>query len=221
MPWQEFVIKVMGELLDWPLFGLIAVLMFRRPIRAAISRLTSYEGLGGTLTFGEQLAEVEEQVEGLAAPEDASQKPRGLEPARPADEQQLQANPDAGLLLLVQEAPSGAVMQAWSEVERSIHVLFQLHDLENISRADAPERMGRSARVQPTNMVLLMVERRIIPGSILKPIRELRALRNSVAHGQHTPTPGEALTYVETAREIREILGHLASLHRKTALDES
>jgi hypothetical protein len=41
-------------------------------------------------------------------------------------------------------------------------------------------------------------------------VLELLDLRNNVAHGQHNPTPGEAVAYVESVRGLTSIARYVA-----------
>jgi len=56
MGWIQLVNIIVGHLLSWPVFGVIAVIVFRRQLAPLVRRITSYEGLGQKLTFGQELA---------------------------------------------------------------------------------------------------------------------------------------------------------------------
>jgi hypothetical protein len=55
-------------------------------------------------------------------------------------------------------------------------------------------------------------QRAVINNEFAQAVDELRQLRNRVARGQHNPTSGEALAYVETAKELTNAARMLANL---------
>jgi hypothetical protein len=186
--WQEFVTKILGLVLSWPDFGLVALLVLRQPITAAIGRIRTIEGLGVSGTFGADLARVEEEVGALTE-----------EPAAGGSQEDL---------ALAQHAPAGAVLYAWSDVERSLRRLTGLYG------QTWPNSRGRSASGSGAESGS-MVEGGILPGGLLQPIQELRLLRNKVAHGAHEPTTGEALTFMGTAQDVRDVLDRLSALKER------
>jgi uncharacterized protein YutE (UPF0331/DUF86 family) len=192
MGWLQFLDKLIGHLLSWPVFAVVAVVLFRPQIRSLIVQVRSYEGLGQKLTFGDELAQAEEDVEELAAS-------RAVESAQQAgDETQETWRSYADL---AERAPSAAILMAWAEVEKAANSLVDRYGLQDQGRR--PRTTGELFR--------LLIDRRIVPGSMLRAFDRLRALRNQVAHGMHEPTAGEALTYIETARSVTDVLQHLAA----------
>jgi len=56
----QFVDNLVGHVLSWPVFALATIVIFHKQLGVLILRIKSYKGLGQELTFGEELAKVEE-----------------------------------------------------------------------------------------------------------------------------------------------------------------
>jgi hypothetical protein len=52
----------------------------------------------------------------------------------------------------------------------------------------------------------------VIDKKLVAAVNDLRDLRNAVAHGAYNPTPGEALSFEETARRLGETFKMIATL---------
>jgi hypothetical protein len=196
----EFVASLLGMVFSWPVLVFVIVWLFRAPLRELIGRIKSYEGLGQKVTFGDQLAKTEDSVEAAvgsigAGPEATDRLPTD-EPAA------VLPNP---LALDAQANPSFAVITAWEQVSGA------LADL--VGAAFSEEELKASgARRTPSWWVPELRRRGVMSETFERAIRELRDLRNHVAHGQHNPTPGEAVAYVETASELSRAMRVLADL---------
>jgi hypothetical protein len=136
------------------------------------------------LTFGDQLAQAEKEVGEIAAVQE-----EGTSSTWGSQEN------------LAEQAPSAAIMASWIEIEKIIERLATQHDL------GAKVRIGN-----PYGTYKLLAERRIVPGSILPALSDLRGLRNAVAHGVHEPTPGEAYAYTSMARKVGNILEGISGI---------
>jgi hypothetical protein len=68
-------------------------------------------------------------------------------------------------------------------------------------------------------MMGVLADRGLVPITVIRVIEGLRRLRNKVAHGDHNPTAGEAITYVISAREVWELLERLISFVDKDVDD--
>ena len=103
---------------------------------------------------------------------------------------------------LLEKSPDAAILYSWTQLERAVK--------------DVVIRYGLQDEVRPFRSLYdtfaLLVERRIVPGSMARAVQRLRTLRNQVAHGMHTATVGEAVTYVDTARTVIEVLEKLIAL---------
>ena len=99
---------------------------------------------------------------------------------------------EAGLIQLAEIAssnPSFTVIKAYDELETAIGQLV-LAAMPDLARSD------------PQNQVAILGDRRFLSESFASAFKDLRGLRDRVAHGKHNPTPGEAVTYVESARKL-------------------
>jgi hypothetical protein len=164
--------------LSWPVVIICVVVIFRAPLSALIGRIKSYKGLGQEVTFGDRLAGAEASVE------EALMQSRiaGAEA-----HERLAAEPSP----LVREAegnPSFVVIRGWEQMLEALADLFA---------AAFPEEEQR--RTQP----LQDLERsKIAPREYVTAVRELRDLRNRVAHGLHNPTPGEAVAFAQSVSAL-------------------
>jgi hypothetical protein len=175
----EFASTLIGDLI-WPIVVLAIIVVFRRPLAELIGRVKSYEGLGQKVTFGEELADAEdsvnEAVEGIKPDTEDSEKREAIEPSP-----------------LVREAeanPSFVVIQSWEQLSAA---------LEDLVGAAFPDQVTRGT---PVGWLPGLQRRDMVSPDFVKAVRELRYLRNKVAHGQHNPTPGEAVAYAESAQAL-------------------
>lgn len=207
MGWMQFANATIGHLLSWPVFGLIAVVVFRHQLAPLIRRVTSYEGLGQKLTFGQELAKVEEQADDLAFSQP---------PDLPRSTEDEPSDTDDRYALLAEQAPAGAILDAWVRVEKAVSLLADAYDIGNDIRERSYKKFGRlPMNPLPAQMIGELAKRQLVPIAVIRVIEGLRRLRNEVAHGGHDPTVGEAITYVSTAREAWEILERLLTFADK------
>lgn len=96
-----------------------------------------------------------------------------------------------------EDNPSYVLLAAWERV------MGAAADLAGAwSGAGVPGPRSRSQG----EMLNWMRKQRAVNEGVLDTLESLRQLRNAVAHGQHRPVPGEAVTYAEIAGEVAEIL---------------
>jgi hypothetical protein len=175
----EFVSTLIGTLV-WPLVVVSAVVLFRKPLAELIGRVRSYEGLGQKLTFGEELAGAEVSV---------NEAVESIKIDTKETDSQIAAEPSP----LVREAeanPSFVVIQAWEQLSAA---------LEDLVGTAEPDRVPRGT---PVGWLPDLQRRQLVSPDFVRAVRELRDLRNKVAHGQHNPTPGEAVAYAESAQVL-------------------
>ncbi|WP_091093922.1 hypothetical protein [Nonomuraea wenchangensis] len=202
MGWFEFIDKILGHLLSWPVLALIAVFLFRKPLTDLIKRIKTYEGLGQTITFGEELAQLEQEAESLG-------EVPALGDGRTPEEADDEAEPVSGIpaeeraaidrfVMLAEQAPSAAIIDAWLKIELSLHRLVKLAGLPSDGRNRSAQAAARA-----------LVGADVLPRDILRQLDSFRSLRNRVAHGDHVPTPGEALAYADAAYSVWKFLEHV------------
>jgi hypothetical protein len=168
--------------LYWPLVVGLVLIVFRKPISALIGRIRSYKGFGQELTFGRQMATAEDSVEEAVQSSSADTSTRRAVASKPSP--------------LAREAganPSFVVIQSWEFLSSA------LADLIGAAFPNDPYRGS------PVRMLDTLSNREVVNTEFVKAVYDLRDLRNSVAHGQSNPTPGEALAYAESAQELSMI----------------
>jgi hypothetical protein len=204
MDWREFSVAIVGHLLSWPSLIFVIVLILRKPITSLLGRISSYEGLGHKLTFGDVLAKTEEEVEGIKVVMRSSE--HGI-PRATAEDKKEPLPADS----LRAYGGSGAVIQAWNMVEDAVNQLTGLPYITSLllghSSGDVNVIFGKPARLAE-----ILMKENVLPKALGPVLNDLRKLRNEVAHGAHSPTDGEALTYVHTATDVVGVLNSIADL---------
>jgi hypothetical protein len=186
---------------------LIVFLMFRRPIRELIPKLRSYEGMGHKVTFGDRLAETEKSVEGAVSAIGAA----GDTDSSPSEKQREDSDESASLAREAELNPSFVILSAFEQLSGA------LADLVGSALGAEGTRPNRPAHFHLGELQ----KRGIVNNDFVRAVSELRELRNRVAHGQHNPTAGEAVAYVESAGELGRAAHVLADLTmRRSNTDE-
>jgi hypothetical protein len=101
----------------------------------------------------------------------------------------------AGLVELAELAtsnPSFVVIKGWEDLEAALRALVEA-------------AWPGAKRSYPLRRLPDLVSEGYVDASFASAVRDFRGLRNDVAHGQHNPTAGEAVTYVESTRELAQI----------------
>jgi hypothetical protein len=208
-----FVASVLGSLAI-PVTVVVALLIFRRPLTDLLGRIISYEVLGQKVNFGQKLAGAEQSVsKAVAQAQDAAERANGqagaeepmVEPAlrqiiSTASSLQDVDLQNAGLVQLAELAasnPSFVVIKAWEDFAA---------DLTTMVQAILPDAEVRN----PIYWLPEVAKDGHISKSFPSAVLEFLELRNNVAHGQHNPTAGEAVTYVESIRQLSAIAARAA-----------
>lgn len=165
--------------------------------------------MGQKLSFGDQLAGAEESADRAIGSIENQAGPQRPEPPT----EQSHADPDefATLGRAAEANPSYLILVGWEELASATNDL-----------AGASLGTDGFLRRNPIQQVRELQQRAVINKDFAQAVTELRQLRNRVAHGQHNPTSGEALAYVETAKELTKAARVLANLvtskrdHRST-----
>jgi hypothetical protein len=197
--------------LAWPTAVVIILAIFRRPIAKLIGRATQYKGFGQEITFGDELADVESKVQKfwsymeahfseahkltanksvagpqripeLTQPSAWAREPKRIEGEEiPPEPSYAELNQ---LVQIAQNFPSQAILDAWEWLRN-----VAANTLPDKSNLDRMEEKGWRMHW-------------IVPAQISGAVSELNDLRDKVAHGRHTPTPGEAIAYVQTCEQM-------------------
>jgi len=214
--------------LAWPAVVAGVVIGFRKPLTKLIGRVKSAEVAGQKFKFGPQLEEAEDKS--AAAFSDAPAQPAADEASslgvfsrvfrqfnrydlwttipEPRDETVAPTPFEQGEMArqatnaLAREAeanPSFTIIQAWDSLSQ---ILFSYKDVV-LPR----EQRGRSSLA---SWLQEMEKQKEVTPSFVEAVKDVRRLRNAVAHGEHNPTPGEAVAYVDTVSK----LAYVAALQR-------
>jgi hypothetical protein len=198
----EFTSTLIGHVFSWPVAVVVVGLALRKPLTELLPKLKSYEGLGQKLSFGDRLAETEESVEQAA--ESISQEADRKQIETPAEGQEDTDTFDA-LALLAANNPSYAIVLAFGQVERALNALYEA----SLKTAEGPTPRN-------TNLQLKMLQQHgVINEFFVGATNDLKELRDRIAHGQHNPTSGEAVTYVKTAQVLTMAAHALAASARR------
>jgi hypothetical protein len=124
-----------------------------------------------------------------------------------SDYQQIEASPlaerETELLSLAELAPNAAVLEAWREVERTAKQLLNREGHAPDYAIGAPYRL----------MERLLEKTQLLPQKDIKVFRELRTLRNKVAHAENYDiSAGQAAEYVKLAMFLA---GRMAGASKK------
>lgn len=212
-----FIASVVGSLAI-PATVVTALVIFRRSLVDLISRVSTYEGLGQKVQFGQKLADAEVTVS------DAVARVHPKEPAAPrsVNNQQEDApqsssqgknseNADPfrlGLGTVAAANPSFTIIKAWEELSESLADLIRQLD------PNAPDSRKFRYLRNPVFGIRLLGEEGKVDESFARAAQELYDLRNRVAHGRNNPTAGEAVAYAESARQLRFSAIALTGFHQ-------
>lgn len=176
-PWFDFI-AAMTQALAWPLLLLIAFLLLRNHIVAALKNMKTFKWGDAEATFDSGLREAKQTASTVEPPpEDA--------PAAPA----------ARVVQLTEMAvtsPTGAIIEAWKGIMESMLDLLQRSLI-------APPS---SARTNAISLINLIRQHGLLPSQEMNLLMDLRGLRNEAAHGGAGITVAQAQDYVRLADRL-------------------
>lgn len=188
MSWKEFIASIVGDL-AWPVVVVVLSLVFRQRFGELLGRVTGWEGFGQKVSFGKKLADIEAKVETL--------KTTTLIPTLNTPRDEL-----GDLAQSSEENPSFVLLASW---ERVMGAAADLVGAWTQVGVKGPRSSSQTATLD------WIRKHRAVSDGVQETLNSLRQLRNAVAHGQHRPVPGEAVTYVEIASEVADILRSAAN----------
>lgn len=181
----------------WPLTVIALVLILRKPLTHLLERLRSGKGFGVELDFGARLGQAEEAVDKVVA--DAAEELSEQGAPEPAAPTEVPSHDPENV-----SDPSGTIIRAWEAYGRALTSVF----------ADVLGPRYRNRRLRQHEMVRMLRDIGLINDTFVESANQLRELRNDVAHGNHVPTPGEALAYESAALELSRAIETLGRLHQ-------
>lgn len=187
MDWLTFITKLV-DALAWPVVALVLGLVFRRKLLALIPTLRK-------LKAGPVEAEFELAAkQALANAEEVQTESTAEEPARLA---QTVRSSDHEVIAKLREArgdPAGAILEGWAKVDGE---LFRL-GLQMGTVVDPLENTGK--------VYSAVISSGILPVQTTSLVKELRDLRNQVAHVKVSPTSEAAQDYLLAVDRAVELI---------------
>lgn len=191
MDWLTFTAKLV-DALAWPAVVFFVFLVLRKPLLGLLPQVRKFRFKEFEAEFDRGITEIQ---------------------ARMADELPLEAaelpapeSIEIRLGNLASIAPSAAVMEAWKQVEAAAKLLISSHGHSIDYQVSAPYSL---------------IERTLGRGDLIEPkkvkiFRELRQLRNKVAHAdQYEPTADQAVEYVHAAMALARFMEGKAAARTK------
>ena len=186
MGWLEFIAAVIGHL-AWPV--VVGVLLFtvRKQLAGLAVRLKELSLPGGVkATFEKELEE------GRTIAEQIEQAPPQPQLAPPPVDVNVEDNK---LVRVAIEAPEGAIVLAYIELEKALK--------------DIAQKLGMRSNITIHSHVMKeLVQRGLITVDAAKLFETLRRARNSAAHGmgEEALTTAEAVEYIRQASLLVQLL---------------
>lgn len=208
-----FIASVVGSLAI-PVTVVTALVVFRKPLTGLIGRVSTYEGLGQKVQFGEDLAGAEKSVSEAVvhAPEEVKKVTEAEDDAalrQITSKQEPLIDFDVRRLKRVQLGeiasanPSYAIIKSWEELSDTIIGLAEL--------AFPGMRLGGL-----TSALIYLADKKVVSAYFAKAASELLELRDRVAHGEHDPTAGQAITYVQSVLQLIELARIFEGPYKRT-----
>jgi hypothetical protein len=194
MDWMSSLVRLV-DALAWPVTVLVGIGLLRGPLARLIPETRRVKYKDFEAEFGRQVHELRES----AAAEHAKTKPsRGDDRARRLRE-------------LASIAPNASVLEAWRDVETAAKALLAAHDYDLDYDVDTPYRMIEGVLGRDD----------LVPTRQVKMYRELRRLRNKVAHADdYDLSPGQAREYIDLAMALCEELEERTAAATEACADD-
>ena len=210
-----FVASMTGSL-AWPIAAFVIAFLFKGQIRALIERLNEVGFGDAKATFSRKLDAAERSAEGLPPPaqlpenvaEDIEERLGGTaldeDGVRLAyQEMILKRYSDLGVesgrfAALLDIAPSAAVLETYTVVERALYRLAERKSLD-----------VSLSRLTPTLLANRLRRENVIPNDIVHLMNQLREMRNRAAHGADISIT-DAVRFREIATKVTAALWNAA-----------
>lgn len=186
---MDFVAHLVAAL-AWLAAAVVIAFVFRKPIAELIGNITKFK-------IGSLEGEVRKELKQLPAPTEPKWEPAAID-ADAAN--QLPAPAELALPAadsdVIQSAPSGAVVEAWSKLEDSLRDAVRRLDLRSLSDRE------------PTNALTLakrLLNAEAIDSTKFETIMTLRQLRNRIVHSWAEASSLSADVAAEFVRKAGEV----------------
>lgn len=186
MDWLTFISKI-TESLAWPIVALILGILLKKRLLEIIPNMKRFKA--GTLEAEFELAT--KQV--LADASEASAATKS-QTAGPEQSPEKTAESIVSELLSAKTDPSGMIIEGWGKVDGELHRFGR-----QLGIIDDP--LKNTARVYNT-----IINSNELPYGTVEVVKELRELRNKVAHALVTPTADAAQNYLVAVDRVVELI---------------
>jgi len=187
MDWLTFVSKLIDSL-AWPLVALMLGLVFRRKLLDLIPAIRKFKA--GPLEAEFELAAKEIRVSAA----EVSAKSKATKGGESEAQREEGRKEIVESLLSARNDPAGMILEGWSKVDGE---LFRLgHQL-----GDIVDPLTSSTKVYESVM-----SSGVLPFETSRLVRELRDLRNKVAHVKVVPTSDAAQDYVLAVDRVIQLI---------------
>jgi hypothetical protein len=200
LTWFDFIAHIIGSL-AWPIAAVTIAVFFRKPIAQLIGNITRFKvgSLEGEVRSGlKELSPATEIGDSEGSPEQrsgtqANELPQPSQLALPPPSQLALPPPDEDVIAA---APSGAVVQAWAQLEDVLRDAARRLDLRTTNDSEPVNAITITKRLLSANA---------IGATTLETIFALRQLRNRVVHSwaeAQRLSPDVAADFVGKVSEI-------------------
>jgi len=185
MDWLTFVSKLV-EALAWPVAGIILGLIFRKKLLDLIPTLRKVKA--GPLEAEFELAT--KQV--LAETVGLGPKAADAESAKPTNGRGVEST--AARLVTARTEPTATIIDGWSALDGELHKLGRQTGIV-VDPLQSQQKVYQE-----------IIASDVLPAGTKHLVRELRQLRNQVAHAQVIPTPDSAQDYLVAVERVVELI---------------
>lgn len=187
MDWLTFISKAI-ESLAWPIVTLVLGLVFRRKLLDLIPALRKLKA--GPVEAEFELAAKQVLAKAAeASAQDESVAGKAPQELQPADGEKIVAR-----LLNARNDPAGMILEGWARVDGELFRLGQQMGLL-VDPLENTQKVYQSVMAAD-----------ILPVGTKQLVRELREMRNKVAHVKVHPTPDAAQDYLLAVDRVVELI---------------
>jgi len=170
--------------LAWPIVVLVLFLILRKQIAFLIGQIAELELFGGKVKIGRDIERAAESTD--AAVESITARRAGDS----SIDDSAQAPADNPWLATLKSSPSMAAIEGWSGLEKELRKL------------GAAASIPRSSSTNVSSLLDDLQRHEIVNPQFREAARELRAIRNKVAHGVAPLSEAEGLSFINSAWEL-------------------
>jgi hypothetical protein len=191
--------------LAWPVAAVIIVILFKVPLSKRLASLLSLKLPGGVeAQFADELGKLELRAETV----DVAAELARSDPANAGNAEHVLQDIDVPLVpspadaLALKANPTGVVMEAWKDVERSLRLAGQ-HAKSNVKFV---------AGISIVSIVKYLLANDFLTQQEADMVSKLKQMRDLAAHSQDRITPESADSFAEIAGRLAATLANRAAV---------